>query len=254
MSFSVKQIISDLKALGIKSGDTIMMHSSYKSLGEIDGGAKTLFDGIFTVLGENGTLLMPAFSFDTVDANNPHFNKLTTPCCVGYLPEFFRTNLNGVERSVHPTHSCTAKGRLAKELTCEHYKDRTPVGKNSPITKLKQVNGKILFLGCSSDRNTSIHGVEELTVPPYLFEKEKTEFYINDGEKVMVATHTTHRHFIQHYSKIEQLLEKGEIERGKVLKADCVLLNAKAVWEKGNAKLKEDPFFFVDKNECLKGI
>ena len=70
----------------------------------------------------------------------------------------------------------------------------------------------------------------------------------------MVATHTTHRHFIQHYSKIEQLLEKGEIERGKVLKADCVLLNAKAVWEKGNAKLKEDPFFFVDKNECLKGI
>ena len=43
-----EQLISDLKALGIQPGDTILMHSSYKSLGGIEDGAKGFFEAFLS--------------------------------------------------------------------------------------------------------------------------------------------------------------------------------------------------------------
>ena len=73
---------------------------------------------------------------------------------------------------MHATHSCAAFGRLAEELTRDHELDDTPVGPNSPFTKLPKVGGKILMLGCNFASNTSMHGVEETTCPFYLFSKD----------------------------------------------------------------------------------
>jgi aminoglycoside N3'-acetyltransferase len=41
MKYSKEQIKRGLHDLGICPGDVILMHSSFKSLGELDGGAKT---------------------------------------------------------------------------------------------------------------------------------------------------------------------------------------------------------------------
>ena len=43
MLHSAQQFRSNLLALGLKAGDTVMMHSSFKSLGGIEGGAETVF-------------------------------------------------------------------------------------------------------------------------------------------------------------------------------------------------------------------
>ena len=42
--YNKNNIIEDLKNIGIKKGDVVLLHSSYKSLGEIEGGAKTFFE------------------------------------------------------------------------------------------------------------------------------------------------------------------------------------------------------------------
>ena len=42
------------------------------------------------------------------------------------------------------------------------------------------------------------------------------------------------------------LLAEDAYTVGKVLEATCYLMSAKAVWEKGHEKLKNDPLFFVD--------
>ena len=197
--------------------------------------------------------MLPAFSFGTVGKENPHFNRLTTPSCVGYLTEYFRTQVPGVLRSMHATHSLAARGRLAAELVCDHYLDETPVGKNSPLAKLPQYNGKILFLGCSTDRNTSMHGVEELCTPPYLFLPERTTYYLLDGEGGCIERESLCHNFVvngkhidQRYSRIAELLPEDKIKRGKILDADCVLMDSAAVWEIGAARLAEDPYYFVE--------
>ncbi len=54
-----------IESLGIKNGDDVLIHSSYKSLGGGDEGRQTFFDMFFSVLGDSGTLLFPTLSFST---------------------------------------------------------------------------------------------------------------------------------------------------------------------------------------------
>ena len=250
---TIERIHHDLRALGIKPGDTLLIHASYKSLGPIEGGAKTFFDAVLSYLGEDGTLVMPALSFTTVTEENPYFDVRETPSCVGYLTEYFRTSVDGVMRSLHATHSCCAKGKWAKELTADHEKDDTPVGKNSPFYKLLRYEGKILFLGCTTNHNTLMHGVQEEADLPYLFDREHLVEYIMTDANGNTIRRPSYRHYFvmdgkrmrSRYSLLEPLLNDRELTRGSILQANCTLLSARAVWDKALEQMRRDPMAFI---------
>ena len=251
---TAEQLMHDLAALGVQAGDTVLMHSSYKSLGGIEGGAKGFFDAFLALLGKDGTLVLPALSYASVTREQPHFDVLSTPSCIGYLPEYFRTQVDGVQRSVHPTHSCCAVGKQANFLCGMHHLDRTPVGPHSPFARLTQVQGKILILGSHPAHNTSLHGVEETAEPEYLFDRSAPIVYtVTDAQgRTSQATHLRHafhfpdRDYEQHYDRIIGLLDETEVSLGKVLDADCVLMDAAAVWRKGHEVLVKDPLYFTE--------
>ncbi len=46
--------------LGIKSDDVLLVHSSLKSFGFVEGGADAVIDGLLDALNPSGTLVMPA--------------------------------------------------------------------------------------------------------------------------------------------------------------------------------------------------
>lgn len=106
-----------------------------RSLGKVPGGAETVVLGMLQALGEDGTLLMPALSYAHIDAENPVFDVLNTPSCVGALPEYFRTR-PGTIRSVHPTHSVCGVGIQAESLLKNHHLDTTPCGEHSPLSRI----------------------------------------------------------------------------------------------------------------------
>lgn len=251
---TAEQFKKDLIALGLRPGDSVMIHCSYKSLGGIEGGAKAIFAALEELLGEEGTLILPALSYDYVNEKNPVFDLQQTPSCVGYLPEYFRKEVDGVIRSMHATHSCCLKGKRAKELAEGHALDQTPVGIHSPISKLPLIDGKILILGSHPDHNTALHGVEEKANAPYIFNPNKRMTYIlKDGTveiKQQALRHDFKKadcYYDQKYARILDLLSPEDYSFGKVLDADCYLMNARAVWEKGVAELKNNPYYFVDK-------
>jgi len=255
---STRQLTDDLRALGVRPGDAVLMHSSWKSLGGVEGGPKAFFEAFIGLLGPEGTLILPALSYESVSAEQPVFDVKTTPVCpdVGFLPEYFRTQVPGVVRSLHPTHSCCMAGKHAAFLAEGHGLDETPVGPHSPFAKLPQLNGWILMLGCSPDRNTSMHGVEETAEPPYLLDRRgKVRYILRDADgretERLSWQHDfdagSGEHYIQRYSRILPLLSGDELHRGKVLDADCVLMRAAAVWKKGHDALERDPFYFVDR-------
>lgn len=247
------QLKNDLLQLGIAPGDKLLIHSSFKSMGEIEGGAHGFFEAVTEVLGEKGTLLLPTLSFDYVTREQPIFDVNTTPSCIGYLPEYFRTQFPGVIRSLHPTHSCAAYGKYAMEFVKEHELDLTPVGPHSPFAKLPQMGGKILMLGCHPDHNTSMHGVEETAEPPYLFDRtQKVHYTIKKQDGTILEQEAFRHHFRcgnivygQKYSRILELLDESEVRYGKILEAESVLMSAVAVWKKGKEALLKDPYFFV---------
>lgn len=256
---SADQFRSDLLAIGMRSGDTVMMHSSFKSLGGIEGGAESVFRVLLELLGEDGTLILPAFSYASVNYSNPIFDATATPACVGYLPEYFRTQVPGVIRSMHATHSCTAKGRLAEVLCAGHERDLTPVGKHSPLTKLPDYDGKIFIMGSHPGSNTIMHGVEEEANAPYLFDHEHPITYVlKNGDYVIEQTALRHYFYRekflykQCYQRVIPLLFEDEYTRSKVLDADCYLLSARAVWDKGYKMLVKDPYYFVDRVDYRK--
>ena len=246
-----KKMAQELVALGIKSDDTIVMHSSLSSLGYVEGGADTVIDTVLSVLND-GTLLVPALSFASVNADSPVFRVDSTPSCVGAISEAFRKR-EGVIRSMHPTHSICAIGKYAKELIAGHLDTDTPVGAKSPLALLPEYNGKILMLGCGLRPNTSMHGVEELAKPPYLFKPQKTLFTLidKDGKETQkpyychnIAASGT----IQRYDRLADIMN---LEAKKVLEADCYLIDASEMWQKAHEALNKNEFYFVD---CPKTV
>lgn len=241
-------IKTNLVNLGLDEGDKVLVHSSLRSLGYLPDAAKTVTNAFLEVLGKDGTLLMPALSYSSVTKENPSFDWELTPSCVGGLSEYFRTR-TGAIRSIHPTHSVCALGKDSTYFTESHFNDRTPVGKNSPFFRLKEANGKVLFLGCGLKPNTSMHGVEELVVPPYLFGEEREYTIRVFSDKAIQKTYIPHGFggYIQRYDRLLDVLDPEDYRIGKVLEAEAFLLDCRAFWKKGEEVLRQDPFYFVDR-------
>ncbi|MBO7214431.1 MAG: AAC(3) family N-acetyltransferase [Clostridia bacterium] len=247
---SFKVLVKDLKRLGLKKGDVVIVHSSLSAMGNVDGGANTVIDALLKVLGKKGTLLFPAFSY-TPCLQTKKWDYYTTPSCVGTIPETFRKR-KGVLRSVHPTHSVCALGKFASEMVSNHYKDDTPVGENSPFRQLSKRNGKILMLGCSLHSNSFMHGVEEMANVSYVL-GDSVEFLITDKNgNTFKAEHKKHNFvrnngtIYQRYDKTLSVLSSGDYLENKVHGANCVLINAKALETNALSKMKEAPLYFID--------
>ncbi len=249
MIFDYKDIKYQLESLGLKKNDKFIVHTSLKSIGEMKKGAETLFEAFLSVISDEGTIMAPGLSYMNVNKENPVFDVLNTPVCVGAFPEFFR-HQKGVIRSIHPTHSVLAYGKDSEKLTKNHISDNTPAGENSPFRLLSKCKGKILMLGCGLCPNTSMHSVEELCPPNYLYKNEKIEYTLTDYErKEHKAFHIPHGFenvSAQRYDRITDFLNDDEIKEGMVGNAKAYLIDSESMFLKCAKVLKEHPLYFVD--------
>lgn len=176
--FTQSTILQDLKELGIESGMTLMVHSSFKSLGSwVAGGPVAVILALEEALGETGTLVMPTHSNDLSDPEGwrnppvpsewweeirehmpPYDPHLTPLLFMGIIPELFRKQ-EGTMRSGHPHHSFAARGPKAASLIAGHAL-AFGLGENSPLARLYDAEGWILLLGVGHGNNTSIHLAE----------------------------------------------------------------------------------------------
>jgi aminoglycoside 3-N-acetyltransferase len=248
MSEVARRMARDLAGLGVRRAGTLLVHSSLKSLGKLPDGPEDAIEGLLEALGSEGTLLMPALSYGTVTDENPFFDILNTPSCVGALTEYFRKRA-GTIRSVHPTHSVCGIGPRAEHMVDRHFHDVTPCGENSPFFKLRKKDCQILFLGCGLKPNTSMHAVEELVEPPYLYNGwVDYRIKLADGsEKMMRVRRHGFKGWQQRYDRIESVMEGEGISVGKVLSSDCFLLEASDFWRKALQAMSAAPLTFVDR-------
>lgn len=195
MLLTRSELKNQISAIGIKSGDTIFLHSSLSSLGYVLGGAQTVIRSLLEVLGDQGTLVMPSFSPQVsdpkswndrhIDENDlekarievPCFDIRTTPTSMGAIPESFR-NWPGTIRSEHPQVSVCANGRLAEYITSPHEMEWGE-GKASPFERLYDLDAMVLALGVGFNRITLLHYAESL-VPKGRRKQRKIPMEVNN--------------------------------------------------------------------------
>ena len=116
-----ERIVKDLRKLGLKEGDDVLLHSSLKSIGYVEGGARTVIHAIVDVISLSGTLIVPTYSvkgtmYATCKTKDYIFNPHSSPTGLGHIPAAFLKFPNKY-RSIHPTHSVSAIGKNAKFIT-----------------------------------------------------------------------------------------------------------------------------------------
>ena len=249
-----EQIIEDLRKLGIHKGDKVLCHSSYKSLGGVEGGPVTFLHALQEAVGEEGTVMFPTFSYAYTNRNNPVFDVKNTRSHTGAMPEIFR-HMEGVRRSVHPTHSVAVWGKDRDYYIKDHQKDNVCVSVNSPIYKLKENHGKILMLGCGITHNTLIHGVECYFKAPYAFKVDYSDplyhrIYTMVDEDDRISRIEFYHEYMEPYGYNQdygKLANNMDIPKGYILKSESYLMDAAAVWDTVLNKMKEEPYYFVSK-------
>ncbi|MGK5012551.1 AAC(3) family N-acetyltransferase [Janthinobacterium sp. MDB2-8] len=160
-------LAAGLARLGIAQGETLFIHSSLKSLGYVEGGALAVIGALQDAVGPQGTLLLPTYYLPggTVRATCAMPDYVFDPrrhgTHMGRLPEAFLASA-GVRRSIHPTHSVSAWGRHAADLTEAHHHAPSIFGMDSPWQRfIGCEHAKVLGLGISMGPVTFYHALED---------------------------------------------------------------------------------------------
>lgn len=155
---------------GVEAGDAVFVQAAMSAFGTFDDGARTVIEALERAVGPDGLIAMPAFSTGgrTIDyvASDPLFDARETPSTMGAISEAFR-RMPGTERSLHPTHSLTARGPGAAELLAGHEDAETPFGEGTPYARLIERDALQLYLGCGTSALTMYHAFECTREPPF---------------------------------------------------------------------------------------
>lgn len=174
---TVASMATDLRELGVEAGDTLLVHSSLSALGWVCGGPAAVVDALQEVVGRGGTIVMPTHSpgnmdptnmtspplpddwHDTVREQMPPYRPAATPTQgVGAIPECFRSYPD-VHRSDHPQHSFAAWGADAAFVT-EGHELSYSLGEASPLARVYELGGDVLYVGTDHGTCTSLHLAE----------------------------------------------------------------------------------------------
>ncbi|MGZ4615297.1 MAG: aminoglycoside N(3)-acetyltransferase [Actinomycetes bacterium] len=177
------ELARDLAALGVRPGETLLVHTSVKALGWIPGGPLAVVQALRDALGPSGTVVVPTQTGDNTDPagwrhppvpepwwqpireHTPAFDPALTPSRgMGAVPEIVR-RLPGAQRSSHPTTSFAAHGPRSREVVAVHDLD-CQCGDRSPLAALERLGARVLLLGAGFDSCTAFHLAEYRTPNP----------------------------------------------------------------------------------------
>jgi aminoglycoside 3-N-acetyltransferase len=135
-SFGTDELLRVLRDLGITQGSVVFVQTSFNDLHTFAGRPIDLLNALRLLVGLEGTLLMPAYTTGTPNADGAPLVIETLPTYTGIVNELFRRS-PGVTRSLHPRHSICGEGPLAASLLAGHERCLFADGPGSPFDRLR---------------------------------------------------------------------------------------------------------------------
>jgi aminoglycoside 3-N-acetyltransferase len=232
-------LTNDLQNLGLEPRNTVLVHSSLRKIGWINGGAEALTQSLLDILTAEGTLVVPTHTssnsdpavwiappvpeewWQTIRDTRPAFDPRTTRTeRMGVLAETVRT-WPGAVRSMHPQTSFGAVGAKAEFVTEGHTLD-SMLGENSPLARLEDLDAKVLLLGVGFDSCTCFHLAEYRTNMP----KADTSFAVTvDGVRAWKTVSDVSVNEEDFVELGNDFTRTGSVNKGKIGAADCYLFS-----------------------------
>ncbi|MEM2175079.1 MAG: AAC(3) family N-acetyltransferase [Candidatus Aenigmatarchaeota archaeon] len=248
--YTYEDIVRALHEVGLQRGDNVFVHSNLAFFGKLKN-ATTRLDyylafkkGFFDVIGPEGTLIVPTFSYSF--CRGEIFDKEKTPGLnMGFFSEMVRQDPTSY-RSEDANFSVAAIGKNARYFTKDA--PEYSFGPNSFWDKLLRMNGKICNLNLNAG-STFIHYVERELKVPYRWDKPFRGISIINGKRVERIFY----HFVRDlekpeyypdFTKFDKLArELGLAKWCKLGRGEVVCISAKDTFELIKQNIARDLFF-----------
>jgi aminoglycoside 3-N-acetyltransferase len=164
LSYGPRDLIRSLRSLGVREGDTIFVHSSFKPSNGFIGSPEQVIDVLLEAVGCAGNLMMVSLPYggSTLEylRSLKCFDVRKTASHMGLLTEVFRERKK-VLRSLSPTHPVLVCGPDAEWISAGHENCPYPCGSGTPFEKLAQMKGKVVFFDAPFVTLTFFHYLED---------------------------------------------------------------------------------------------
>ena len=241
-----KDIVDDLKRLGLECGAAVEVHSSLSSMGFVEGGASTVINALMDVVGEDGAIIMSAY--------------LVTPL----IPLTEEEKMKGITakvRKLDENANCKTGMGVIVDTFCKLPDTYMGKGINRVCAwghdatlhsrgyeYLLSIDGWVLLIGVDIHRCSCMHTAEDKVEWPkeileyFQLPEEiqrqypKTDWYVEyqDHQKPIPA---------DAWGKVQTEAERrGLIRRGSIGNAECMLFRAKPVVDIYEELLRTNPF------------
>jgi aminoglycoside 3-N-acetyltransferase-4 len=235
---SVAEVAGQLRALGVRDGGVLLVHTSYRALRPIENGPLGLIEALRAALGPEGTLVMPSWSGD----DEAPFDARTSPAApdLGVVADCF-WRLPGVLRSEH----CFAGAAVGPEAAAI-LADPLPLPPHipeSPVGRVYERDGQVLLLGVGHDADTSLHLAELMAGVPYRVTHHCT--VLQDGRPVRIE-YGENDHCCLRFALADDWLRAGRLQsEGRVGHAHARLARSRDIVDTARERLASDPLLFL---------
>ena len=230
--YTKKEIKEQLNTFQKALGHHVHIHSSLKSVGEVEGNGEGLLEMLVSYFTQgNGMVSFPTHTW----AKN-RLDLRVHETCTGMLGKLALQREDGI-RSKHTTHSMVVFGEGAAEYVKLDESAITSTSPDGCYGKLYDTEGYILLIGVNQNKNTFIHTVEEALQLPNRVTKERhnTILVNEDGTEMIWPMHLVFEEYgdiSQHFQKLEPAFQyHGALIKGRIGDADATLCNARCMRE-----------------------
>lgn len=231
-------VAAQLRALGVKAGGVLLVHTSFRAVRPVEGGPLGLIEALRNALGPNGTLVMPSMT----DNDDAPFDPATSPSApdLGVVADTF-WRIPGAARSSHP-FAFAAIGPHAAAITADPL-PLPPHSAASPVGCVHDLDGQVLLLGCGHGENTTLHLAEILSGVPYRVPKHCT--VRKDGRPLRID-YGENDHCCERFLLADDWLRASGLQtEGMVGHAQARLFGARDIVRVAIEHLKRDPLLFL---------
>jgi aminoglycoside 3-N-acetyltransferase len=233
----VEAVAGQLLALGVREAGVLLVHTSFRATGPVEGGPLGLIAALRRAIGPRGTLVMP-----TMTSGETVFDPRSTPSeGMGITAELFWRQA-GVVRSTHPGASFAAEGPLAERI-CAPQPLSPPHGRDSPPGRVVDFGGQVLLLGVTHSESTVLHVAEDIAGAPYSVEHPC--IVVVDGAPTRVLVAETD-HCCRGFQRMDEWLRARGLQReGVVGRAHAKLAEAADLVRVAVEHVRKDPLVFL---------
>ncbi len=168
-----EKIVQQLAEMQAPKNSVVLVHSSLRRIGEIEGGAEGLIDALRSyICADGGLLCIPTHTWANLGKEGViTLDMISGDTCIGTLPNIAAKHPDA-HRSLHPTHSMAVFGDQAENFISGEERCTTPTPPDSCYGKIYDADGYILLVGVGHNRNTYLHCVEEMLNVPNRLDAE----------------------------------------------------------------------------------